>query len=163
MTDINLENQKGWAKHLEELDKQEQELKLFKRKVRTEYDESIRKYGDLVLKAKKQEEIEIWRKRKIESLTPEDKEYYTRAHGEALLRGVQNGWWAFVENDIPIPFATHLSIKEFHEKATMANVWHIMGLFESVSQAKRSGKNQPLTLGEHRANGPLGMVRVILF
>jgi len=162
MTYNNLENQKDFVIVLDDLEKQEQLIKARKRKIRAEYDEDIRIHGDLVLKEQKQKDVAAWRNRTITPLTEEEKTIYKTKHDNALLLGIDMGWWQFIENGEPIPFATSINHIMFHDKATMANVWHSMGLFESVSQARRSGKNQPITIGEHRAKGPNGLVRVII-
>lgn len=77
--------------------------------------------------------------------------------------GISMGWWEFVENGIPIPFAIKLRKDSFPPNATMANVLAHVGIFDSIKQAKKSGRNGPITSGEFRFKKKSGgLVRVVI-
>ncbi len=84
-------------------------------------------------------------------------------------------WWDKVEKGIPIPFAEvfeifhsnmigPLEFGQFRPNATIADLAVRLGLFPSLTEARKAGHNKPLTVGEHRfKNGKLGIKRVKIF
>lgn len=135
---------------------------------RKEFHDHIGKHGDLEAQQKRWEEWAV-NKEIREELNQDDPESWAwrtalKEHNERQLRfGMDMGWWESVENGQPIPWPVTIEVSTLHEKATMANVMVMLGLFESVSQARKAGKDTPLVLGEHRFKRPEGgMIRAIL-
>jgi len=66
-----------------------------------------------------------------------------------LWRGVANGWWESVDADAKLPVRV-FNRSDFHETATWAHVWHRVGKFGSVKEAKRAGFGNKLDCGTQR-------------
>lgn len=86
------------------------------------------------------------------------------ADNDAKMRGFIGVFWVDIDaKGNPIPFPIRLKRADFHAKATMANVAVEIGAFPSLTEAKKNGKNQPITLGEHKFKGKFGgITRVII-
>lgn len=79
------------------------------------------------------------------------------------MKGFTGIWWERIENGVPIPFPIVVDKSEFHDKSTTAHIAVKIGLFDSVSEARRAGHNSPIRIGEIRfKNKKLGIKRVII-
>ena len=68
-------------------------------------------------------------------------------NANAMFIGVQQGWWADVdERGNPIP---HPQIFKISEHPTLATVVVELGIFKSVTQARKNGFDKPSSLGIH--------------
>lgn len=61
--------------------------------------------------------------------------------------GVRQGWWEDWNVDAPIPFPKKFSIAELGPTATTANIVVALGIFPSITQARKNGFNAPLEVG----------------
>lgn len=62
-------------------------------------------------------------------------------------QGVRQDWWEDWNESAPIPFPKSFSIAELGEGATTANIVVALGLFPSITQARKNGFNGPLQVG----------------
>ncbi len=77
------------------------------------------------------------------------REFFKTAEKFSDLHGSLEGWWELDSNGRKMAFAKVVNISEFEEhENTMAHVLAKVGVFESVSEAKRNGWNKPIELGE---------------
>ena len=83
--------------------------------------------------------------------SPEVSRARLEARGRRLLEGlVACGAIAGIAPDgTPLPHARRFSLAELGPGATMANVLVALGVFPSLTQARRNGQTAPLTLGRH--------------
>ncbi len=77
------------------------------------------------------------------------------AHMVFMNQGVAAGWWADVKptgDPIPNPKIVKISDLDKHE-TLMAHVVHgVLGMFESVTEAKKNGWNKPVQEGDFWLN-----------
>lgn len=62
--------------------------------------------------------------------------------------GVRMKWWEDYDMHGPIPFPKTFTLSHFGEGATLANVVVEIGLFPSITQARKNGFVDPLTVGD---------------
>lgn len=74
--------------------------------------------------------------------------------------GVRQGWWKNWNENGPIPFTNKFKLSDFPENATTANLVHKLGMFPSLTQARKNGFNEPLTTGEFSFKK--GMLKAII-
>lgn len=159
------EEQKKLAAELESLNRQRTELQEKIRKARAKLDLSIKENGDLVAATERWKIAQEILNRPPVEKTPEDIAWFEdlkERNRRSLEAGISKGWWEFVENGVPIPFATIIKRSDFHEKATMADVLVKIGLFSSLTEAKKQGKATPIIPGEHRIKMKNGIKRIII-
>jgi hypothetical protein len=84
------------------------------------------------------------------------------------------GWWEDWDQKAPIPFQEvfeifqpemigPLEFGQFRSNATVADLVVRLGLFPSVTEARKNGYNKPLTSGEYQfKNGKNGIKRVLV-
>ena len=61
-----------------------------------------------------------------------------------LWDGVEYGWWQDVDEDSLLPIVVIQRVS-FNEWAQWSHIWHSVGKFKSIKEAKRAGWNIPLT------------------
>lgn len=66
-----------------------------------------------------------------------------------LQLGVHEKWWENWDNNGPIPFPKVFKRDKWGPEGTMAHVAVELGIFPSLTQARKNGFDKPLTLGEH--------------
>lgn len=66
---------------------------------------------------------------------------------QMVLDGCFSAW--DIENSEPIDFPKIFRLSELPEGATFANIAVELGIFPSLTQARKNGFDRPLTLGEH--------------
>jgi hypothetical protein len=72
------------------------------------------------------------------------------------------GLWEDVsETGEPIPFPKTYSIEEIGPDASMANVMVDLGIFPSLTQARKNGWNKPLVLGDHEIGKKKIRIRIV--
>lgn len=160
-----LDRQKNLKAQLDGLEEQIQNLIQKKKQTRKALDESIQANGDLIMKEIKIKEVADWQESR-KNLPPADQEFIDelrRKNDEWLTTGVKLGFWESVEKGVPIPFPIRIPMSVFPEKPTMAHLLVHVGIFESLSQARKAGRTEPLKPGEIRIKlKEGGMKRIIL-
>ena len=80
-------------------------------------------------------------------------DFLTRIRAEqitAMQKLVDLGLFeSITEDGAPIPHPQVFSISQMEDGATMANIMVEMGIFPSLTQARKNGWNKPLVLGRH--------------
>lgn len=85
-------------------------------------------------------------------------------HMAFMEKAIEWGWWAGVKpNGDPIPHPKIVKISELEEHDTlMAHIVHKhLGLFESVSEAKKNGWGKPVQEGDYWLNKKTIHLRVV--
>jgi hypothetical protein len=146
------------------------------RKARQKLDEHTKKHGDMNAKQAGFERHQAWLNRPVVEPTPEDAAFVAAKIKETgdWLQTMCGTFWDKLENGVPIPFAERfeifhpdiigpLTFEQFRPNAMMADLVIRLGLFPSLTEARKAGHNKPLTVGEHRfKNGKSGIKRVII-
>lgn len=159
------EEQRQLATELETLRRQQNDIREKIKNARTRLDESVKKHGDMVLANERWKAAQERENRPFVEKTPEEVAWFEELkerNARNLQAGIEQGWWEFVENGVPIPFATIIKRSDFHEKATMADILVKLGLFPSLTEARKNGKATPIILGEHRIKMKNGFKRIII-
>ena len=139
---------------------------------RSKLNEFVAEHGDMLAKQAGFERFQAWENRKIE---PHPDIEAVKAKNAADIEAMAGIWWDKVENGVPIPFVTVFEICtnenfigpldgfQFRKNATFADLVVRLGLFPSLSEARKAGHNKPLTTGEHRFKaGSMGIKRVLI-
>jgi hypothetical protein len=142
------------------------------RNIRAKLTAFVAENGDMIAKQEGFERHQAWEARETE---PHPDIEVVKAKNTADIEAMVGIWWDKVENGVPIPFPTAfelctnenfigpLDAFQFRKSATMADLVVRIGLFPSLSEARKAGHNKPITLGEHRfKNGKMGIKRVII-
>jgi hypothetical protein len=80
----------------------------------------------------------------------------------ALMPMVNAGIFYSIDDDCaPIPHPRKFSISELVPGATMANIVVLLGLFPSLSQARKNQWDKPLTLGVHSLTKKKVLVEIV--
>lgn len=82
---------------------------------------------------------------------------------ETIGMGVEFGWWESVDKrGNPVPFPIRVPMTELPENPFVSHLMVHVGIFDSVSEAKKNGGNKRLTIGEHifkrNKRGPLRVI-----
>lgn len=158
-----VEKQKALQKTFDDLDEERNVLNVKIRNARKVLDEFIKEHNDPVAQQRGWEKHQAWLNRPVVELTPEDRQWLERkkAETEAVMHSMIGNWFADIENGIPIPFLIHftwvdgekigpLNKNEVWKNATLGAVLVKLGVFPSIGEAKRAGKDGPLKEGENR-------------
>lgn len=87
--------------------------------------------------------IEIWR----EAIPLSNLDNIRISNFLGFELGVRNGWWEDWDNNGPIAFPKIFSISELGPVAHTGTIAVSLGMFPSISQARKNGFNKPLTPG----------------
>lgn len=74
--------------------------------------------------------------------------------------GVRQNWWEDFDEKGPIPFPKKFKLSNFPNDATTANLVVALGIFPSITQARKNNVNGPLTIGLHSFKK--GKIRAII-
>lgn len=62
--------------------------------------------------------------------------------------GRRNGWWEDWNENEPIPFPKTFKIDQFGPNGSFANILVDLGVFSSLTQARKNGFDKPLEIGD---------------
>ena len=107
------------------------------------------------------QELLTFRKRKITEMDDEEFKVFLRSRCIADFElGVRQKFWEDFTEKEPIPFPKVFKMEDFPEGATTAHLVVKLGIFPSVTQARKNGFNNNLTMGLHSFKK--GLVRAII-
>ena len=132
---------------------------------RRELDEFIKLHGDVIGKQKAAQMREAFANRVIAEKTPEEIEWFKnlKRKNNSNLEKFSGKFWETVQNGIPMPFPITIHMSSLHPKATTAHIAVDIGLFRSVTEARKAGHNNPIKPGEMKfKNGRFGIKRVLI-
>lgn len=136
-----------------------------RRSKRKDIDEFVKLHGDVIGKHNAMMKRDEFANRTIPEKSLEDIEWFEnlKKKNNETLNNWNGIFWDTVEKGVPIPFPIIFKISDFHEKASMADVLVKIGLFPSLTEARKAGHKQPIKTGEFRfRNGKFGIKRIII-
>lgn len=113
------------------------------------------------LKALLQSKPDAWIESRRAVLPLDTIEHIRLANFFGFEFGVRLGWWEDWDLDGPVSAAQTFSIAALGEGATVANIVAALGIFPSITQAKKNGFNGPLVEGIHEFTKRKIRVRIV--
>lgn len=123
------------------------------KQARKALDDSVTINGDALAKAANEKRVSDWNNRELE---PVDQDWLDELKKKNIeFMKSQNGvWWESLDDrNNPVPFPIVVSKSSFGDRQTMAHVLVSIGIFPSLSEAKKNGgwDKKPIVLGEIKA------------
>ncbi len=158
-----IEEQKALIKQLADADEARMLAGEAVKAARKALDTFVKLHNDPITRQAGEDRKREFANRIIPPMTPEDEEWLVavKARNAATMQRMCGVWWDKLENGVPIPFATifkrvdpdrigPLNKLEILPNATWGTVLVRLGVFSSLSEARKANKDGPLKPGENR-------------